>query len=326
MENSEKQIEKKEQLSVKIKYYIKNLFDFSDYDKKTIFYMIIFIALFIISLYLLYYIYFVDQTFLYRLVVEWFVNPIIKLGIFGIFLFLIVMAIQGILVPIPSELVLLAAGIIWGFWIGGIIGVIGCMMAGLLCYYIAYKGGRPLAEKFVGESTLKMADNLIEKYGTTAIILARLLPFIAFDPISYICGILKYPKKKYILATFIGSIPRAFFYAFLGASLIKHKPGEPVNLSNIPFEEVERQSQYFNNVLLIILIALVVMFSVYYLMSKIYENKLNKNNLPQYPEKNISQFNLMLIIKTRYNKIKKKFNVNNQSHNHCYNHHKVTFY
>ena len=274
--NNNKQNEEKTPISEKLKNYIKNIFDFSNYDTKTIVYMIIFIFLFGISVYLLYYIYFVDQTFLYILVVVWFVNPIIRLGIWGMFLFIGVMAIQGLLVPIPSELVLLSAGIIWGFWIGGIMGIIGSMAAGLLCYYIAYKGGRPLAEKFVGESALNMADHFIEKYGTAAILIARLLPFVAFDPISYISGVLKYPIKKYTLATFIGSIPRAFFFAFLGASLISHKPGEPINLSEIPFAKIEAQAALFNNILLIILGVLVVIFVAYYLFSIYWEKKVNK--------------------------------------------------
>ncbi|MBA7673686.1 hypothetical protein ES703_81889 [subsurface metagenome] len=270
------QAKEKKPFSLKVKEYIRNIFDFSTYDTKTIVYMIIFIFLFGISVYLLYYIYFVDQTFLYILVVVWFVNPIIRLGIWGMFLFIGVMAIQGLLVPIPSELVLLSAGIIWGFWIGGIMGIIGSMAAGLLCYYIASKGGRPLAEKFVGKSALNMADHFIEKYGTAAILIARLLPFVAFDPISYISGVLKYPIKKYTLATFIGSIPRAFFFAFLGASLISHKPGEPINLSEIPFGQIEAQAALFNNILLIILGVLVVIFVAYYLFSIYWEKKVNK--------------------------------------------------
>ncbi|TFG05027.1 MAG: DedA family protein [Promethearchaeota archaeon] len=281
-ETSDNQQKKeKKSFSLKVKNYVKNILDFSSYDSKTILYIIIFIILFGISVYLLYYIYFVDQTFLYVLVVEWFVNPIIRLGIFGIFLFMIVMAIQGLLVPIPSELVLLASGMIWGFWIGGIMGIIGSMAAGLLCYYVAYKGGRPLAEKFVGESALNMADNFIKKYGTGAIVIARLLPFVAFDPISYISGILKYPVKKYTIATFIGSIPRAFFYAFLGATLISHEPGETINLSEIPFERVEAQAALFNNILLIILVILIVIFVCYYLFSIYWEKKnLESNKTP----------------------------------------------
>jgi len=140
---TEKGKEKVEKKSTKKKSYFKNLFDFSQYDAKTIIYMIIFMFLVVFSLYLLYYIYFVDETFLFRLVVEWFVNPIILLGIIGILLFLLIMAVQGLIVPIPSEIVLLAVGMIWGWFWGGLLGIAGSMLAGILCFYVSKKGGRP---------------------------------------------------------------------------------------------------------------------------------------------------------------------------------------
>lgn len=261
----------KKPFSERLKNYLKNLFDFSNYDATTIIYMLFFIFLIGISLYLLYYIYFVDTTFLYRIVVEWFVNPIFVLGFWGILLFIAIMAIQGLLVPIPSEIVLIAAGMIWGFLFGGIMGIIGSMAAGLLCYYVSKKGGRPLAEKFVGKSALDMADNLIQKYGTGAIIVARFLPFIAFDPISYASGLVDMDAKKYTLGTFIGSIPRAFFYSWLGASL-GIRP--PINFDELPLSEIEAQAALFNNILLIILGVLVVIFIAYYAFSKYWEKKM----------------------------------------------------
>ncbi len=270
MNTEDKLINEKDSFSGKLKKYIKNLVDFSAYDTQTKFYIAIFLFLFAISLYLLYYIYFVDPTFLYRIVVEWFVNPIFLLGIIGIFLFIAIMAIQGLLVPIPSEIVLLAAGIIWGFIWGGIMGVIGSMVAAIVCYYVSKRGGRPIAEKFVGVSALNMADDLIQKYGTGAIVVARFLPFVAFDPISYASGLVEMDVKKYSLGTFLGSIPRAFFYSWLGASL-GIRP--PIDFDELPLAQIETQAALFNNILLIILAVLAVMFVAYYLFSKYWEKK-----------------------------------------------------
>lgn len=270
MNTENKQIKEKDSFSGKLKKYIKNLFDFSTYDTQTKLYIAFFLFLFAISLYLLYYIYFVDPTFLYRIVVEWFINPIFLLGIIGIFLFIAIMAIQGLLVPIPSEIVLLAAGIIWGFIMGGIMGVIGSMAAAIVCYYVSKRGGRPVAEKFVGESALNMADDLIQKYGTGAIVVARFLPFVAFDPISYASGLVDMDVKKYSLGTFLGSIPRAFFYSWLGASL-GIRP--PIDFDELPLAQIEAQAALFNNILLIILAVLAVMFVAYYLFSKYWEKK-----------------------------------------------------
>ncbi|MHA1150475.1 MAG: TVP38/TMEM64 family protein [Promethearchaeota archaeon] len=271
------QEQERESIFEKLKKYVKNLLDFSQYDFKTIMYIILFVFLVVVSLGLLYYVYFTEEgeTFLYRMVVEWFVNPIYMLGVIGLLLFLVIMAIQGLLVPIPSEIVLLAAGMIWGFWLGGIMGIIGSMAAGMLCFYISKRGGRPLAEKFVGESALAMADDFIHKYGTGAIIIARFLPFVAFDPISYASGLVDMDTKRYAIGTLIGSIPRAFFYAFLGASL---GITPPVNIDEIDPEQFQSDAEVFNNILLIVLIVLVVMFAIYYLISKRYVKKLEEKS------------------------------------------------
>jgi len=270
MSDTQDNVIEKKSSSSKLKNYIRNIFNFSQYDKKTIFYIIVFIGLVLLSLLLLYYIYFVDSTILYKIVLEWFVRPIYYLGFWGILLFIVVMAIQGLIVPIPSEIVLLAAGIIWGVLGGGVMGIIGSMAAALLCFYISKKGGRPLVKKFVGEKAIDLADNFIHKYGMGAIIVTRFLPFIAFDPISYVSGLVDMDIKKYSIGTLIGSISRAFFYSWLGSTL---GIDPRVNLDTLSLVEIEAQSAFFNNVLLIILAILVVMFVAYYLTSRYYSKK-----------------------------------------------------
>jgi len=271
MEKNKNTIIEEQPFLIKLKNYIKNLFDFSKYKKITILYVVIFVVLIGISLFLLYYNYFIDDLFLFRLVVEWFVNPIYLLGIIGIFLFLAIMAIQGLLVPIPSEIILFATGMIWGWIIGGLMGIIGSMGAGILCFYISKKGGRPLAEKFIGESAISMADNLIQKYGYRVIIIARFIPIISFDVISYTSGLVDMDAKKYTLGTLIGSIPRAFFWSLIGDLLLIDPP---INLEDLTL--IYEQALIFNSILLLILGTFLIMFLINYLLS-IYWKKKGKN-------------------------------------------------
>jgi len=270
--NTQKPLE--ETFSFKLKSYFKNLLHFSQYSKKTLVYIFIFIALIVLSFFLLYYNYFVDSQFLYRLVINWFVNPVSELGFLGILLFILIMAFQGLLVPIPSELVLLATGMIWGVFGGGIFGIIGSMAAAILCFYVSKKGGRPIAEKLVGKSAINMADHFIHKYGMSAIIIARFLPFVAFDPVSYASGLVDMDIKKYSIGSLIGSIPRAFFYSWLGSALIiSYGIEPPINLEELPFAVIDSLSSTFNIILLIILGILVLMFVLYYIIGKLYEKK-----------------------------------------------------
>lgn len=261
--NEDSQLNEKVTFSIKIKNYLKNLADFSHYETKTKVFIIIFLALIVLSIFLVIYNYFIDTTFLYSIVVNFFVNPVQALELMGIFLFIGIMALQGLIIPIPSEIVLLATGMIWGFIYGGIMGIVGSIAAGLLCFYISRKGGRPLAEKFVGKKAINIADKFIEKYGIWAILISRMLPVIAFDPISYASGLVEMDAKKYTLGTLIGAIPRAFFFSWLG-SLFGIDPLNP---------NIEAQSALFNMIFLIIVVVLGTLFIVYYLYARYREKK-----------------------------------------------------
>jgi len=278
MEESTSAEEENQTFSKKLKKYLKNLTDFSQYSVKTILYIIIFVVLIIASVILLYIIFFVDETFLYRFVIEFFVNPVYNLGILGILLFVLIMAVQGLLVPLPSEIVLLATGMIWGWFYGGIMGIIGSMVAGLLCFYISRRGGRPLAEKFVGEKAIEIADKFIKKHGTKAIIITRFIPVIPFDVISYTAGLVDIDVKKYTIGTFIGSIFRAFFYATLGSLLfLSYGLTLPLVFDDLPLNVILAQSNYFNSILVIILASLALMFVFYFLLIKILDKRNNEN-------------------------------------------------
>nr|MDO8116894.1 VTT domain-containing protein [Candidatus Sigynarchaeota archaeon] len=138
--------------------------------------------------------------------------------------------------------------------------------AGLLCYYVTLRGGRPIAEKLVGDKILKPIDNLITKYGTWFIFIARAVPMMAFDPISYVAGLLKINVKKYTIATFVGSIPRAIFYAVLGSLMLPNAAigWDPTQwVAFIEGPEFTGFSNSFNLIFIIIMVVLVGMFLVY---------------------------------------------------------------
>jgi uncharacterized membrane protein YdjX (TVP38/TMEM64 family) len=187
---------------------------FRDHSRKTWIWIGIFIAV-IAATVALYIMQIYNPDLLFRFIVTYVVKPIYEIGFWGHLIFFLVMGIQAILLPIPSEAVLLSAGMIWGWW-GLIDGIIGSMFAGIITYFMVLKGGRPLAEKFAGAEAIEILDRFIDKYGAWAIILLRAFPFMAFDPVSFAAGLTKIKPKTYLLATFIGSIIRVIFYVALG--------------------------------------------------------------------------------------------------------------
>ena len=246
------------------------------WTKKRIFLVAFFVILVIISIAVLIMI-IIDKTFLFEIIRDYFLAPLVRMGYWSIFLFLALMIIQSLIVPIPSELVLLCGGMLYGIWLGLIVGVIGSVLSGVVTFYISNKGGRPILEAtgdYIGfaDRFVVAMDKWIEKWGIWAIIVGRAVPVVMFDPISYAAGISNINWKKYTLATFIGSIPRSIFYALLGVKLLSGN--SPEYILTLTQEQFEAASGQFNMIFFIIFGVLILML----IIASIVGNRIQKKS------------------------------------------------
>lgn len=74
---------------------------------------------------------------------------------------------------------------------------------------------RHTAKGGLGAKKLSLAKNWFEKYGGLAVFTGRLLPGIRTF-ISLPAGIAKYPLKKFIIYTLLGTIPWTIFLIYMG--------------------------------------------------------------------------------------------------------------
>lgn len=134
-----------------------------------------------------------------------------QIGYLGIF---IGMFIESTLVPIPSELVMIPAGIaaskgLMNIYLATIIGIFGNVMGAIFSYYLALKLGHPILVKigkyfFVTEETLLKIERFFAKHGPLSVFMGRLL--IGFRHfISLPAGLAKMDIKLFIIYTTLGS-------------------------------------------------------------------------------------------------------------------------
>ncbi len=190
----------------------------------------------------------------------------------GLPLLFVMMIVQALAIPIPSELVLIAGGLAFEFPFGWLVGALGSIAAALVGFYISRKGGRSLAIKLVGEKGIKFADNWFNRWGVWAVLLGRFAPFIPFDAISYSAGLTKMKIKNFMVPTVIGTLPRTLFYTYLGTyfgvtfqELIDHYRAT----GDIP-PELQSMVSQFNYVLLAVVAVIAVIFVVYWLVTRRY--------------------------------------------------------
>lgn len=147
------------------------------------------------------------------------VNQIGYLGIFiGMFL-------ESTIIPIPSEIIMIPAGIasakgFMNIYIATLVGTIGNIAGAIFSYYLALTLGRKIIFKigkyfFIKPETIVKIEEFFKKYGTISVFIGRLLPgFRHF--ISLPAGLAKMDFKLFLFYTSLGATIWTSILSFSG--------------------------------------------------------------------------------------------------------------
>ncbi len=138
-------------------------------------------------------------------------------GVWAIAISFMMMILQSVAAPIPAFFITFANAAIWGWWKGAILSWSSAMAGAALCFAISRFYGRGVAEKFASKMALDDVEVFFEKYGKNTIFVARLLPFVPFDPISYAAGLTPMKFGGFFLATGLGQLPATIVYSYASA-------------------------------------------------------------------------------------------------------------
>lgn len=132
----------------------------------------------------------------------------------------LLMVFQSIIAPLPAFVITFTNGLLFGVWWGTLLSWSSAMAGAAACFYISQIFGRPVVEKLAGGSrSLDIADSFFKRHGRHAILVARLLPFVPFDPISYGAGLTSMGFWEFWIATGVGQLPATVVYSYLGQSM-----------------------------------------------------------------------------------------------------------
>ncbi len=141
------------------------------------------------------------------------------------------MAIESANIPLPSEIILPFGGYLVSigklnfFWTA-MAGTVGGTVGSILSYILGIWGGRPFLIKYgryigVNEKRLALADGWFNRYGEATVFFTRLMPIIRTF-ISLPAGISRMNFPRFVLYTFLGSLPWCFFLTYVGFLMGEH--------------------------------------------------------------------------------------------------------
>ncbi len=137
---------------------------------------------------------------------------ILSFGIWAPVISFLLMILQSLAAPLPAFLITFANAALFGWVKGAILSWTSSMAGAVLCFYIARTYGRNTVEKLTNRFALQEIDKFFNKYGNYAVLIARLLPFISFDIVSYAAGLTSMGLWSFFWATGLGQLPATIVY------------------------------------------------------------------------------------------------------------------
>lgn len=138
-----------------------------------------------------------------------------SMGFFGPLAYMALQALQGVVAPIPSNLVGIIGGFLFGWW-GVLWTTIGATLGAWFVFWLSRRFGRRLVEKFVKKEALEKFDFIIGKRAGVILFLIFIIPGLPDDIVCYIAGLTDIPIKKLLVIFALGRLPAVVSNNYIG--------------------------------------------------------------------------------------------------------------
>lgn len=124
--------------------------------------------------------------------------------------------IIDLFLPVLGTAVMSALGLVYGWFLGGLLAAFGSIGAGLLAYGLCYRLGRRAAHWLAGETGVAEGERLFRgELGGWLVALSRWMPVLP-EVVACLAGIARMPMRRFVPALCAGSVPMGFVYAWIG--------------------------------------------------------------------------------------------------------------
>ena len=167
-------------------------------------------------------------------------------------------ALETIVAPIPSEVILPMAGwkvsqsaadasvvepltgLPWNLPLAVAFATVGSVVGAVVGYAVGAWGGRPILDRWgryvgIGAADLDRADRWFERWGSWAVFFGRMVPLVRTF-VSYPAGISRMPMGRFLLFSTLGSLP--WNLALISAGFVVGENYPQIEAAIKPYEYV----------------------------------------------------------------------------------------
>lgn len=141
-------------------------------------------------------------------------------GAFGVLMLLGLQFLQVVVAFIPGEVVQVAAGMLYGPWLGSLIILFGCVVSSAVIYVIVHRLGAPFVRDMVSKEHLEKFYEF-EKSGklNVVVFILFLIPAMPKDVFTYLVPLTNMRMRTFLILATIGRIPGVLVSTYAAAEL-----------------------------------------------------------------------------------------------------------
>lgn len=128
--------------------------------------------------------------------------------------------LQVVIFVIPGEITQIAAGYVFGAWLGFVYSLVGIALGSMFDFWFARLVGRPVVERIMGRERLQRIDELLRsRKGRSALFVLFLIPGMPKDAMSYGAGLTQLGMGEFVVISGLARTPALLFSTLMGSQL-----------------------------------------------------------------------------------------------------------
>jgi uncharacterized membrane protein YdjX (TVP38/TMEM64 family) len=151
---------------------------------------------------------------------EWLEARILASGAWAPAASVALMVIHTVL-PFPAELLAIANGVVFGFWLGLALTWGGAMLGALSAFALARGYGRPFVQGVLAERHWQRMEHWRLRAGPGGLLVLRLLPVVSFNLVNLVAGIAGVGWWTFAWTTAIGVLPASVACVLAGSRMLE---------------------------------------------------------------------------------------------------------
>lgn len=141
-------------------------------------------------------------------------------GVFGVLILLAVEFLQVVVAFIPGEVVQIAAGLMYGPWLGALVIFIGCVISSAFVFVLVHKLGAPFVQAMVPMKYLAKFRHFEETGRLTIVVfILFFIPGLPKDVFTYLVPLTDMKMSTFLIVSNVGRIPGIIVSTYAASGL-----------------------------------------------------------------------------------------------------------